>query len=861
MGAIDSKQPKTCRHMNYNLNKTSKRKKSLVDIAKGHMAFSMVLINGLILTIASFLVANMFVNQMLLEENERVQTAAEKIIEAGTQKLENDLGMITSLFRDVNSQETLSDRALKLQTYDPLIKNLDSGDIHCVFYVDKTLSIEHLTPLYERNKDDLAHIVDESLKVIEKYKDEISRQSGRFVLLIDNDAIQLKKVQELPEVYAKNMLWVQPINHIKDHEQGGFIFAVVKADQKSLFSGLTDLKNISNYIVLNKETGSTLYKWSRDGSYENIGKLNINLEKRMASSTSLIKGTFVPTSQISLLKIVPWLILVFLGGVTGFVLLFMWKSQISARFLEEMYSTLEQKNSELGNEIHERERLNHVLRKAERENKAIINAISDVIFEISLSGDILFLNDAWQRLTSIPAQQSLGKNMFDLIHPKDQEEQKKAVSQMIKGLRTGYRVMTSIRTFEGKYRAVEMTISMIRMDENRSMRVVGSFTDIDERQRAEWALTEAERKYRSIWENSAHGIYQVTQDGQIISANPAMARIFGYESPEAMMREVRNSHLELFLNPNERMKKLRALESDHAQDVLEYSAIRKNGEKFWIQETIRPVFDEQGSMVYFESGIEDITKRKDAESQLQDAKRESDIANRAKSEFLANMSHELRTPLNSIIGFSEIIRNEVFGQIEPRSYWEYARDIHESGKHLLSIINQILDISRIDAGDRELREARLDMKKLVGTTIDLMLPKIKEAGLFLPEPDLSSLPNLIGEEVAIRQMLTNILSNSIKFTPEGGHITVSGEVDDQGELRLSVTDTGIGLDEFEIERVTSRFGSIDGRLSKSAYGLGLGLSLVHSLMRLHEGRVEIISQKGIGTTVTLVFPRKRMELP
>ena len=100
---------------------------------------------------------------------------------------------------------------------------------------------------------------------------------------------------------------------------------------------------------------------------------------------------------------------------------------------------------------------------------------------------------------------------------------------MIKGLRTGYRVATSIRTFEGKYRAVEMTISMIRMDEKPSMRVVGSFTDIDERQRAEWALTEAERKYRSIWENSAHGIYQVTQDGQIISANPAMARIFGYD--------------------------------------------------------------------------------------------------------------------------------------------------------------------------------------------------------------------------------------------------------------------------------------------------------------------------------------------
>ncbi|MDY0030115.1 MAG: PAS domain-containing sensor histidine kinase [Pseudobdellovibrionaceae bacterium] len=827
------------------------------------MAFSMVLINGVILTIVAYFIASIFVSQVIIEEGERMGATAEKTLIYDIQKLESDLGMVSSLFKPITPETSFYSQATMLANYEPLITSLKSGSLDGVYYIDENISQSTLVDIFNSNVGEgnvTEPYIADSLRVINKYKNQIKNIKNGFAIVLDNQNMQPKQVGESSEIVARDLLWVKYLRHEGSKSTGGFVFAISEAKEKTPFSSLNEIQNIAYFIVTNKETNSVLYKWSEDGSFEIDSRIKFDLEVPMTNSTCIIQAVFKPTAQMNMLEIVPWIILLFLGGLTVFVLIFMRTSQGSAETLEKMYEALEQKNAELGSEINERERLNHILRKSERENKAIINAISDVIFEISLGGEILFLNDAWQRLTGSSTSLSMGKNMFDLLHPKDQEEQRKSVSQMIKGLRTGYRVMTSIRTAEGKFRAVEMAISMIRMDENRTMRVVGSFTDIDERQRAEWALTEAERKYRSIWENSAHGIYQVTIDGQIISANPAMAKIFGYQTPEDMMREIRNAHIELFQDPNERMKFLRVIENDRHQEVYEYNAVRRNGEKFWVQETIRPVFDDHESLLYFESGIEDITKRKVAETQLQEAKRESDIANRAKSEFLANMSHELRTPLNSIIGFSEIIRNEVFGQIEPRSYWEYARDIHESGKHLLSIINQILDISRIDAGDRELREARIDMKKLVSSTIDLMHPKIKDAGLLLPEPDLSQLPYLIGEEVAIRQMLTNILSNSIKFTPEGGHITIGGEVDDQGDLRISVTDTGIGLDEFEIERVTSKFGSLDGRLSKSSYGLGLGLSLVHSLMRLHGGRVEIISQKGIGTTVTLIFPAQRINL-
>ncbi|OFW94736.1 MAG: hypothetical protein A3J37_08825 [Alphaproteobacteria bacterium RIFCSPHIGHO2_12_FULL_45_9] len=391
------------------------------------------------------------------------------------------------------------------------------------------------------------------------------------------------------------------------------------------------------------------------------------------------------------------------------------------------------------------------------------------------------------------------------------------------------------------------------------MRVIGSLSDTEEHEKAEWALGEAERKYKTIWENSASGIYQVTLDGYLLSANPAMANIFGFENADIMLREVRNVHNELYASPNDRLKIIKNIDPHSAQEIFEFESLRRDGSKIWTQEIIRPVLDEHGTLVYYEGSVEDITKRKDAELQLQEAKKESDMANRAKSEFLANMSHELRTPLNSIIGFSEIIRNQVFGPIEPQSYWEYARDIHESGKHLLSIINQILDISKIDAGERELKESRIDMKKLVQSSLDMQMQKIRDAGLIMTESDYSNMPTIIGEDVAIRQILNNILSNSIKFTPEGGRISVLGEMDENQNFRLSITDTGIGLDASEIKRVTSKFGVTDGRFSKSTSGIGLGLSLVQSLMRLHGGEVEIFSQKGIGTTVVLTFPKARIQ--
>ena len=235
----------------------------------------------------------------------------------------------------------------------------------------------------------------------------------------------------------------------------------------------------------------------------------------------------------------------------------------------------------------------------------------------------------------------------------------------------------------------------------------------------------------------------------------------------------------------------------------------------------------------------------------------SEIANRAKTEFLANMSHELRTPLNAIIGFAEIIKDEVLGPLENKQYWEYAKDIHESGRGLLGIINEILDVARIEAGERHLNEGVVVLSRLAGSCVEFMAPKIEEKNLNLKNQMEDADIEIMAEERAMKQIIINLLSNAVKFTPEGGRITLAYEAEAGQPLRLSITDTGAGMESADIEKALSAFGQIETAHSRSGSGAGLGLTLVNALVKLHGGTMEIFSQKGIGTTVTVQLPAKR----
>ena len=253
----------------------------------------------------------------------------------------------------------------------------------------------------------------------------------------------------------------------------------------------------------------------------------------------------------------------------------------------------------------------------------------------------------------------------------------------------------------------------------------------------------------------------------------------------------------------------------------------------------------------------DVTERKHAELALLHAKEQADLANRSKSEFLANMSHELRTPLNAIIGFAEIIKTQMFGPVGKPQYVEYAADIFDSGQLLLSLINDILDMSKIEAGKRALVEATLNLDQIVLSVVRLVTSRAKLGKLHLNIKVPKDLPAFRGEERALKQILTNLLTNAIKFTPEGGNVTLSAGLDDKGGVRISVQDTGIGIAPEDVHVALAPFGQIESALSRKHQGTGLGLPLTKALVELHDGVLDLQSKPGEGTTITLTFPAER----
>ncbi len=247
------------------------------------------------------------------------------------------------------------------------------------------------------------------------------------------------------------------------------------------------------------------------------------------------------------------------------------------------------------------------------------------------------------------------------------------------------------------------------------------------------------------------------------------------------------------------------------------------------------------------------------EASLRAARKQAEAANRAKSEFLANMSHELRTPLNAILGFSEILTKEMAGPIGSERYREYAFDINDSGRHLLEVINDILDLSKVEAGRVELVEKTIEPRALAERALRLFAERAKNAGLdlrLLAEPRL---PLLLADERLVKQALLNVISNAVKFTPADGRIEVRLSQSPSGGLRICVEDSGIGIAESDLERVLSPFGQVESSLSREFQGTGLGLPLAKSFTELHGGDLELESTPGKGTRVTLKFPVRRTQ--
>lgn len=272
-----------------------------------------------------------------------------------------------------------------------------------------------------------------------------------------------------------------------------------------------------------------------------------------------------------------------------------------------------------------------------------------------------------------------------------------------------------------------------------------------------------------------------------------------------------------------------------------------------------PVFDPvTGEVSAFRGSASDITELTRREESLRAAKEAAETANRAKTQFLANMSHELMTPLNAIIGFADVMRMGLLGPVENNEYRDYIRDIHGSAVNLMGIINDILDVSRIENGQAEINESVCNLGELVDSVSRLVQERLQTQGLDLAVQLPARLPRVQADKRKLKQILANLLANAVKFTPRGGRITITAGVTPAGDMELTVRDTGIGISAEDIERVMHPFAQADSGLNRKYEGTGLGLSLSLGLARLHGGDLRLESVPGNGTDAIVTLPASRI---
>lgn len=256
--------------------------------------------------------------------------------------------------------------------------------------------------------------------------------------------------------------------------------------------------------------------------------------------------------------------------------------------------------------------------------------------------------------------------------------------------------------------------------------------------------------------------------------------------------------------------------------------------------------------------ITELRASQETKQNLEEANRLLSETSRAKSSFLAGMSHELRTPLNAILGFSQVIRDEIYGPVGVDQYAEYARDIFESGRHLLALVNDVLDLSKIEAGELTLNEEEFDLREVIDSCLGMLHPLAEGKSLVMhvEAPD-GVLPRMRADHRAIRQIFLNLLSNAVKFTPEGGRITTAGGRAEDDRFYVEVRDTGVGIAETDLPEVIKPFNRKNPEISPAEQGAGLGLAITNSLVEKHGGELVLNSTVGVGTTARVLFPAER----
>ncbi len=382
-------------------------------------------------------------------------------------------------------------------------------------------------------------------------------------------------------------------------------------------------------------------------------------------------------------------------------------------------------------------------------------------------------------------------------------------------------------------------------------------TDISEQKRAETDIRESRQRLMDFSSTAADWFWEMNAEFKYTYVSVDDADVTGLRVTDYIGRTHRETQPKRFGENNMRAFEEKLKNHESFTDIR-YSHFNEDGEEIHLAISGKPVFSESGQFLGYRGGGRNIASLVETEEALRHEKERAEQASRAKSEFLAHMSHELRTPLNAILGFSEIIRQQIFGPVGNESYLDYAADIHRSGEHLLSLINDLLDLSKIEAGKFDIEEEELELADLIQQSERLFAHMFAQRRIRFEVQISDDAQRMIADRRALSQIFFNLFSNAEKFNKDGGSVGVTIFKAEDGSLCIAIRDTGCGFRIDETDTALAPFGRIENPMTKETPGTGLGLPIVDALTGLHDGRMEISSEIGVGTEIRLVFPGSRV---